>query len=151
MARDIRCVPCEEEHERCAECSGQERRGEETGFVLRDAVRIEPDHQACAEDGGDNGDKHSQGSIAPFVGKPAHGEDTDGGDGAGGRVEHEGLLGGIAEGGEEDGGEVRETAVGDGGEEGGEADEPDADVAEGFEDLGAFDAGVLGAAQGMSV
>ena len=56
------------------------------------------------------------------------------------------MLRGVAEGCEENAGEVGEAAVGDGAEEGGEADEPDADVAEGFEHLRFFDAGVLGAA-----
>lgn len=106
MSGDIGGVPRKQEHECCAERAGQEGSGEEPGFVLWDSIRIQTNHQPGTEDGGEDGDKHREGSIAPFIREPANGEHADGSDGAGGRGEHEGLLGGVAEGGEENGGEV---------------------------------------------
>ena len=143
---DVAGVPREEQHEGRAEGSGQEGGGEEAGLVGGDAVGVEADHEGRAEDGGRDADQHDEGAVVPFVREPADGEDANSADEAGGRVEDQGLLGGVAEGGEEDRGEIRETTVGNRAQHGGEADQPNADVAESFEDLLFLDACVLGAA-----
>ena len=102
MSGDIGCVPREQEHESRAKCAGQKGGSEKSGFVCRNAIGVEADHEASAENGGQDTDEHDHGSVVPFVGEVADCKDTDGSDGAAGSVEDESLLGGVSKGCEKD-------------------------------------------------
>ena len=145
MPRHIRRVPREQQHKRRAERSREERSGEEPGFVHWDAVGIEPDHQPRPQYRRQDADKHHHAPVTPSIRQPPHEQHARRSHNPTRRIQDQCLLRRIPERREQNIRKSVQATVRDGREDRGKADEPDADVAEGFEDLGFFEVGVLGA------